>query len=556
MRSAAVGLLVVGCVAFVGSLAGCVGSEVTGADDVTVLADFAVTDVLDLPDSDAVAADADVIVVPGGFGWPCTTNGECLSGFCLPTAEGHRCTVICEDECPGDFVCKPLQQPGQDPVFVCVDVTANLCRPCDSDDECNTGTSVARYDCADFGDPGGFCLLDCGPPNSFPCPEGYACQGRAGLPAGISAVCTPVDGTCECNGLAVSDGASTTCHATNGLGRCPGQRTCLEAGLSDCDAPAAVAETCNNLDDNCDGTTDNPVGAQCCDDNDDNCDDNNACTADTCEGAAGCKHANVDGKSGVICYTGEEVTRGVGACSDGVVGCSQGTSIGCVDQVQPSAEMCNGQDDDCDGETDEGTNALCFPYMCGATACATTCSQASDCFAGYYCDLTDANNNGNSAECVLRQASGSKCSVDTQCLGGTCSNGYCCASKTGLCCGADSDCASLTKAATCDNATFCAGHRVDATCDAASVCQTQNVNDTAACLNATCGGPTCIGGNVRLSVLCSAQGSCNVPGPLQEDCGGADPCCNYTCSGAACAASVKPECIVQCSQNPGQCACQ
>jgi hypothetical protein len=538
------------------TLLACSGSEVTGGQETSTSADTSFQDIIGLADSDAVVAETDVGIVPGGFGWPCVTNAECLSGFCLPTAEGKRCTVVCDLECPEDFLCKPVQQAGQDPVFVCVDVTANLCRPCNSADDCNNGNSVGRYTCADFGDPGSFCLLDCGPPDSFTCPEGYACQPRAGLPVGIATVCTPLDGVCECNGLAIEDGVSTTCHATNAIGSCDGERFCLETGLGPCDAPTAESEICDGLDNDCDGITDNPVGTQCCSGDDANCDDNNACTADVCDGTAGCKHTNVDGKSSVVCYTGPEATQGVGACADGVVGCSQGTSIGCVDQVQPSAELCNGQDDDCNGSTDESTDSQCFPYKCGEGGCATTCDEPSDCFAGFYCDLTDANGNGNAAECLPRQASGSMCQVADQCIAGTCSNGFCCGSKTGLCCAEASDCVSLTEPPTCDNATFCGGHRVDAVCDDASVCQAQNVNDPAACLNATCGGPTCLGGNVRLSVLCSAEGSCTVPGPLKESCAGADPCCNYTCSGAECASSVKPECVVQCSQNPGQCACQ
>ena len=71
---------------------------------------------------------------------------------------------------------------------------------------------------------------------------------------------------------------------------CPGSRTCTKqgaGGLTDCTSPGPSAEVCNELDDNCDGTTDEKT-----------CDDKNLCTADTCSPAAseadksGCVHVN------------------------------------------------------------------------------------------------------------------------------------------------------------------------------------------------------------------------------------------------------------------------
>lgn len=53
------------------------------------------------------------------------------------------------------------------------------------------------------------------------------------------------------------------------------------------------------------------------------------------------------------CYTGAPTTRGVGECRDGTQTClgSWGT---CTGQVTPIGELCNGKDDDCDGNIDEG----------------------------------------------------------------------------------------------------------------------------------------------------------------------------------------------------------
>jgi len=86
--------------------------------------------------------------------------------------------------------------------------------------------------------------------------------------------------------------------------------------------PGCGPETCNGEDDDCDGATD--------------------------EGA--------DGEALTRrCWGGEEGTEYVGACRAGTETCIGGDWTGeCEDEVRPAAEACNGLDDDCDGETDEG----------------------------------------------------------------------------------------------------------------------------------------------------------------------------------------------------------
>lgn len=52
------------------------------------------------------------------------------------------------------------------------------------------------------------------------------------------------------------------------------------------------------------------------------------------------------------CYPGPAGTEGVGACRAGSQECVGGTWSRCTGAVVPAAEVCNGQDDDCDGTTD------------------------------------------------------------------------------------------------------------------------------------------------------------------------------------------------------------
>ncbi|MEZ4475641.1 MAG: hypothetical protein R3F60_33555 [bacterium] len=46
-------------------------------------------------------------------------------------------------------------------------------------------------------------------------------------------------------------------------------------------------------------------------------------------------------------------TRDVGLCAPGRRACEAGVAGPCVDEVLPGSEICDGADNDCDGETDE-----------------------------------------------------------------------------------------------------------------------------------------------------------------------------------------------------------
>ncbi len=84
------------------------------------------------------------------------------------------------------------------------------------------------------------------------------------------------------------------------------------------------------------------------------CDDNNACTKDGCNVDTGCEHNNVANE--VPCYTGADKTEDVGVCIGGVQKCKDGVLLeACENEVLPNKEeACDGKDDNCNGQTDEG----------------------------------------------------------------------------------------------------------------------------------------------------------------------------------------------------------
>ncbi len=99
-----------------------------------------------------------------------------------------------------------------------------------------------------------------------------------------------------------------------------------------------------------------PGGTEVCDGLD------NDCNGETDEGLGG------------ACYDGPAGTAGTGLCREGQVVCVNGGLSPCEGQILPAPETCNGQDDDCDGEVDEGTVLL----SCGIGACHTTVPSCVD----------------------------------------------------------------------------------------------------------------------------------------------------------------------------------
>ena len=67
------------------------------------------------------------------------------------------------------------------------------------------------------------------------------------------------------------------------------------------------------------------------------------------------------------CYTGKAATRNVGRCQDGTPVCVGDTVTGCQGQTLPSAEVCNGLDDDCDRVVDESVGEEWNGKLCGYT---------------------------------------------------------------------------------------------------------------------------------------------------------------------------------------------
>ena len=317
-----------------------------------------------VPDKD-VGSPADVPaedVDYGELGKPCNGNDDCESGYCVDGPTSKVCTKVCVEDCPDGWKCSGITGFGPDVVFLCVPELNDLCLPCAADDEC--GSKVDR--CLTLGIRGSFCGKDCTVDGK--CPEGYTCNE---VPVTgedlVSKQCIPDAGECPCT--VKSDGAEQGCEVSNGFGACLGKQLCnSETGWGTCDAAPPTAEACDGKDNDCDGEIDENTGGQACE---------NTSEFGSCVGVLECK-----GASGTVCnapFPKEDVCDGKDndcdgetdenspllgepcdgndddSCPNGKWVCGQGGfGVVCDGDVASSEEACNGQDDDCDGTVDEG----------------------------------------------------------------------------------------------------------------------------------------------------------------------------------------------------------
>ena len=198
------------------------------------------------------------------FLWPCDGPDDCNSEWCINSAEGKVCSQLCITDCPQGWSCEQVSQTGEDLVFVCVPLYARLCNPCHGHEECVEFDSEAGNQCIDYGPMGKFCGVQCD--EDINCPSGYICQE---LPTAEKKQCIPVDSNgapteCECSYVATALGKSTSCFSSNESGTCYGFRECTPSGLTTCSADTPQTEVCNGKDDNCDNQVDNiTVPEQC-----------------------------------------------------------------------------------------------------------------------------------------------------------------------------------------------------------------------------------------------------------------------------------------------------
>jgi hypothetical protein len=290
----------------------------------------------------------------------CVTSTECannpMSKICDPTTNTCVGCLPSNDTCPANQYCKVSTQ--QCSLGCKGDKDCSGMTP-----HCDLGTNTCHQ-----------CLT------ATDCPAGNICsKGSCAVGCDAAKPCTT--GTC-CGDSACHD-LKTDINNCGGCGK-----ACVD--------PPNAKGACVNMA--CGLSACQPGFFDCNGDPSDGCESNTMCVC-----SPGATSA---------CYTGDAATKGKGMCKDGVQVCAPsglGYVPGCLGEVLPTLEQCDGKDHDCDGTADnppdvdgDGWNA-CQGDCCEDT---TQCGTPATVNPGAYdipADMTDNDCDGgvdNPLACV------------------------------------------------------------------------------------------------------------------------------------------------------------
>jgi len=393
-------------------------------------------------------------------------------GLCRPVTNGtdpdNECTQAtpstCGNDgmCDGNGACRKWATGITCVAESCSGSTYTPARVCDGAGACQTVTNAS---CGAYNCGATSCKTTCA--SNADCSTGSFCSGTSCT--GQKGLGTSCADSTECGSGYCVDGV---CCETSCVGTC---FACSNAKTGQGNGFCRAVSVGTDPDNECPQDTPSSCGLD-----------------GTCDGAGECRRW-----SGTVCI-----------------------SESCLGSTYTPARTCNGS-----GVCQTVSTQSCGSYICGATACKTSCTSNSDCTSGFFC-LGGA--------CTTVKGQGSACTDASQCSTGYCVDGICCenscigscmacaGSKTaqadGLCRGVvggtdpDNEC-------TADPIASCGQ---DGTCDGNGACRKYTVGTT--CVAAACNVST-----FTPARTCDGAGTCQTT--TDQSCGA------YACGASSCVTS-------------------